>query len=56
MVLILLASINGALRSFANAYLAYLTAGLVQTIMALAAMTEAFEDDVKNGLRKESHR
>ena len=28
----------------------------MKTILAMAAMTEAFEDDVKNGLRKESHR
>ena len=28
----------------------------MQTILSLAAITEAFEDDVKSGLRKESHR
>ena len=28
----------------------------MKTILAMASMTEAFEDDVKNGLRKESHR
>ena len=27
-----------------------------QTIISLAAMTEAFEDDVRGALRKESHR
>jgi len=30
--------------------------GVPRTILSLAAMMEAFEDDVKSGLRKESHR
>jgi len=30
--------------------------GVPRTIISLAAMNEAFEDDVKGGLRKESHR
>ncbi|KAI5120511.1 hypothetical protein M0805_000096 [Coniferiporia weirii] len=30
--------------------------GVPRTILSLASMTEAFEDDVNNGLRKESHR
>ncbi|THH09047.1 hypothetical protein EW145_g2278 [Phellinidium pouzarii] len=30
--------------------------GVPRTILALASMTEAFEDNVKNGLRNESHR